>query len=238
MGAQVRGVQQPGEPPLDRPEVQVGRRRQATAQDERLRVQHVGEVGQAEGDPLAEQIDHGQRVGVALAGGVLDVLAAHVLGVTAGQFDDAVQPLAHRGLAGQAGQPGARGVALPAPAAPARARWPVGVDHHVTDLAGEAVGPAHQAVVGDDPPADPRTKGDHDHVCPPDGRAHLPLGGDGTGGVVVHLHGSPEAGGQHRAHGEVGHVTQVRGGLDHPVAGHQAGHADAHRSHATDIGRQ
>ena len=74
------------------------------------------------------------------------------------------QAAAGRRLAGQAGQAGARRVALPAAPPAAHARRAVRVHHHVPGLAGEAVGAPHQPAAGHHAAADAGAEGDQHHV--------------------------------------------------------------------------
>ena len=55
-------------------------------------VEEVHEVGEPERDPPGERAQDLERVRVAVAGGVGDVLAPHVLGVAAGQLDERRAP--------------------------------------------------------------------------------------------------------------------------------------------------
>ena len=110
------------------------------AQHEAPGVEHGGQVGQSEADPPPDLADHLLRRRVARRGRGGDVLAPHALGVATGEPDDLAQPSRQGGLPGQHPEPGAGGEALPAAAPPAGARGPVGVHHHVADLAGEAGG--------------------------------------------------------------------------------------------------
>ena len=156
-----------------------------------LGVEQVREVGEAERDPPGEPVHHRQRLGVALAGRGLHVLAPHGLGIAAGQGDDA--PAAgHRLAASRASarQPAARGVALPAPPLAAHARRSVGVDDHVAGLAGEAVGPALQPAADHEAAADAGAQGDQHHVGGAAAGTERPLGLGGAGGVVVDDHGA------------------------------------------------
>ena len=94
------------------------------------------------------------------------------------------RPTGRRRLAGQPSQPGARCVGLPAPALAARAERAVRVDHHVTRLAGEAVGAPQQLPVEDDAAADARAEGDGDQALA--AAADDPVRRDGGAvGVVV-----------------------------------------------------
>ena len=88
-------------------------------------------------------------------------------------------------VAGQHRQPGARRVALPAPAPAAQARRAVGVDDHVPELAGEAVGAVLQRTAGDQAAADAGAERDEDDVVDARRRAEPPLGERRAGGVVV-----------------------------------------------------
>src|SRR5262249_57437998 len=116
-------------------------------------VEHVHEVGDAERGPpseLAEDLD-GPKISFACRH--RDVLAPHELGL-ASELD---QPVAVAGLGrltAETPEPAAGRVTLPAAAAPARTRDPVGIDDHVARLACETVVTALQRASGDDTAAD------------------------------------------------------------------------------------
>ena len=191
--AQLGGVQQLAEPAPDRRQVQVGADGEPAAEHERRRVEGVRQVDEAEGDPAGELVDDGQRARVALLGRRLDVLAAHQLDVAAGDVHDPPQAPADGRRPRQLGEAGTRRVALPAPLAAAHARRAVGVDHHVAELAGEAVVPDVQPAVGDDAAADAGPERDHHQVVDAARRALLPLGQRRARGVVAHRHRTADA---------------------------------------------
>jgi hypothetical protein len=122
----------------------------------------------------------------------------------------AAQPLANRGFTCQLRQATTGRVPLPTTAAPTRARQAVGVDDHVTDLAGEPVGAANEVATRNDASTDARAKGDHHDVGEPSGHADLPLRGSRTCRVVADLDLEAESFGQHSADLEIGDVDQVR----------------------------
>ena len=113
------------------------------------------------------------------------MLAAHRLGVAAGQRHRRVEPAAAGRVAGQPAEPAAGREPLPAAALAARARRAVRVDDHVAGLAGEPVGAVQQPPAGDDPGADARAEGDHERVVDPDRGAGRVLGHGVAVGVVV-----------------------------------------------------
>src|SRR5690606_21484293 len=83
------------------------------------------------------------------------------------------------------GEPAARRHPLPAPAPPAGTRWTGRVDHHVSQLTGEAVGATDRRAAGDDETADAGAEPDEDHLVDPTTRADAPLRDAGSGVVVV-----------------------------------------------------
>ena len=161
------------------------------AEDETLGVDDAGQVGQTEADPPADLLDDAASRRVAGRGRGGDVLAAHALGVAARHAHDLAEPAGQRSFAGPHAQPGARSEALPAAAAAARARWAVGVDDHVPDLAGEARGADLDPVVHDDAAADARAERDHHDVMEAAGGAEAMFGQHGEVGVVLDDDRSP-----------------------------------------------
>src|SRR5207244_1289814 len=122
------------------------------------------------------------------------VLAPHRLGVAAGELDDPCRPPRVGRLPGQAPEAATRREPLPAAPPAARAWRTVGVDDHVTHLAGEAVGAPAQSPVRDDARADAGAERHDDDVvaslpCP-----RLALGPGRAGGVVVNEYRHVEPG--------------------------------------------
>ncbi len=157
------------------------------------------------------------------------MLAPHRLGIAAGQLDQAGRQPGMGGLTGQPAEPAARRVPLPAPAMAAGARWPVRVDDHVTDLAGEPVGTAEDPSVGDDPAADPRSQRHHDHVGGADRGTGDPLAVRRARRVVLDVDGPPEPLRDLRPDGQLVATRQVGRGPQDAAAVDEAGRADADR---------
>ena len=133
------------------------------------------------------------------------------------------------GLTGESREPAARCVSLPTSSTAARARQTVGIDDHVADLAGEAVGAADEVTAGHDSPTDTGAERDHHHVGDAACHADLPLCSGRTRRVVADLDLEAESLRQHAADFEIGDVDQVGRRLDHSRSGDHAGHADAER---------
>ena len=159
----------------------------------------------------------------------MDVLALDPGFLAAGQVDDAGGPILGGGDAGQPGQAGSGGVALPAAPPPTRAGRAVGVDDHVAELAGETVGADQEAAPGHDATADARAERHHDQVrlAPPD--AQSPLGQRRARGVVGHRDRPAQPVAEAGPDVELRHAGDVRRRDQHPVDGDQPGDADADR---------
>ena len=119
-------------------------------------------------DPPAELVDDGERIVVTFACRQLDVLAAHGLGIAVGQIENPAHPPTDRRLARrQTCQAGTRRVPLPASPPAADAWWPVWIDDHVAELAGEPVVATLERAAGDDTAPDAGAERHQDHVCRP-----------------------------------------------------------------------
>ncbi len=151
------------------------------------------------------------------------------MGIATGKLHDATKTLADRSLTSESSQARTPTRSAPNIRVDRTDTAPVGVDDHVPDLAGEAVGAADQVAAGNHSSADAGTQRDHHHVGVTPGHADLPLGGGRARCVVADLDEEPESFGQHPADLEVGDVDQVRRRLDHTRSGDHARHTDAER---------
>jgi hypothetical protein len=236
--APVGRVQQLPEPPLDGLEVEVGTLGQPATEHEHRRVERVREVDEPEGHPAGELVDDRHRRRVALLGGGLDVLAADLRHVAAGDLHDAPQASAHGRRAGELRQPRAGCVPLPAAPAPAGARRTVRVDHHVPELPREPVVPDDEAPTHDDAPADPGPQRHrHDVVVTPSG-TDLPLGERRARRVVGDGHRPAEERAEAPGHVEVEHVGHVGRRAQHAVDRDEPGSPDADRPDVPCVVRQ
>jgi hypothetical protein len=206
----------------------LARRHQPPAHDAAGRVEGVDEVGQPEGEPVGEAVEELEGVGVALGGGGGDLDAGDVLGVAAGQLDEAAATARGHELPGLAVEGGAGGVALPAAAPTARAREAVVVDDHVADLPGEAVGPPYEQAVDDEAAADPGAEGDEESGVRAGGGAQLVLGPRRARGVVVGPHREAQRLGQARPEGQLHDPGQVGREAQGAVPVDQPGRPHAH----------
>ena len=126
----------------------------------------------------------------------------------------------------EAGEAGARGVALPATASTARARWSGRVDDHVAVLTRETVATSLQTTGLDEPASDAGPEGDEDDVVHPLRGTEHPLGDGRARRVVVDPHLVPEFGAEPTGDVEVGDAVEIRSRLQHTVAVDESGHAD------------
>ncbi len=155
------------------------------------------------------------------------MLARDLRRVAAGQLDEALPAASVHHRSGLLAQRRAGGVALPAaPSTAGAGDAAVGHDH-VADLAGEAVGAAHEPAVDDEPAPDAGAEGDEDRRVGPGGGAGLVLGPGGAGGVVVGPDGEPEGLGQGRPHRQLDDAGQVGGEAEGAVTVDQPGQPDA-----------
>ena len=111
---------------------------QSPADHATLGVDHRHQVGQAEGQPPPELVEHAQCTHVAGDRGPGDVLAVHVLGVPPDLGDHMGKASRVGSLPGQPPEASARRVALPTTPLATRTERAGRVDDHVADLAGEA----------------------------------------------------------------------------------------------------
>ena len=179
----VWGVDQLAEPAADRAHDEIGGIGQPAAHDDDLGVERIGEIGHSESGPPAERVDDGHRHAIALAGRRHHVLAPQTAVVAT---SERAADLGRRlGLVRPARQTRSRGVTLPAAAPTADALGAARLHDHVTDLAGEAVAPAHQLSLGDDATTDTGPEGDEQRICGAPGGTHPPFGHGRTRRVVV-----------------------------------------------------
>ena len=139
---------------------------QPAAEHETLGVEDVGQVGQAEGHPPAERGPSRRCAPASPSAAAAVTCSPRTASGSPPASSTTSWDLAGVGrLPGQAAEAAARGVALPAAPLAARARQPVdGVDDHVADLAGEAVGAAHELAADHDAAADAGAERHQQHV--------------------------------------------------------------------------
>ena len=152
-------------------EQQVAGGRDAAADDDLLRVEQVDRVGDPDAEPLAEDVEHAQRVGVARLGAVDDVVAGDLAVLLEPLAEERVLLLARLAL-GEPVERAAGGQVLERARQRVlalglgRAVLEVEPDHRVADLAG-AGGAAVEAAVEHEAAADAGADGEHHEV-----RAH------------------------------------------------------------------
>ena len=167
----------------NRVEVDIGRGGGATADQEHLGVDHVGDKRQSATEIIGHGIGRGQRKFVTLAAGL-----EHVLGIGgAGELDGLDARLLALGKV-VAHHTGSAGILLQvAMAAAAAGALLSRVQAHVANLAASAHNARHHVAVDDNATAHAGTDGNHHHVLYVLGRTELGLAHGSSVGIVFVL---------------------------------------------------